>query len=190
MGLQPTLCTKRLILRPFELSDAKTVQELAGDWAIADTTLSIPYPYEDGAAEQWISTHKGKFEAREFVNFAVILRRKGQLVGAIGLALAPHFDRAELGYWTGKPFWDKGYCTEASEAVLEYGFLQLGLNRIYAQHLKRNPASGRVMQKLGMRREGTVRQHVKKWSNYEDLVIYGLLRTEWERRRRRTGRVV
>jgi len=183
MAHQPTLVTKRLILRPFELSDAKAVQRLAGDREIADKTLNIPHPYEDGAAEEWISTHKPKFDSRELANFAITRRTNGELLGTVGLAMIPQFQRAELGYWVGTPYWNKGYCTEAAEAVVEYGFTQLGLNRVFAVHFKRNRASGQVMKKLGMKREGVLRQHAKKWDAYEDIVFYGLLRKDWLKRR-------
>jgi ribosomal-protein-alanine N-acetyltransferase len=179
---QPALETLRLVLRPFDLVDAKDVQRLAGDWAIADTTLAIPHPYEDGMAEQWISTHRPKFEAGELANFAIVLRDARELVGAVGLTIRPGFDRAELGYWVGKPYWGRGYCTEAGHAVLEFGFTALNLNRIHAGHFARNPASGRVMQKLGMTLEGTLREHDKVRDRYEDLVVYGLLRSEWRQR--------
>jgi [ribosomal protein S5]-alanine N-acetyltransferase len=179
MKQYPTVETKRLILRPFEMADAGTVQLLAGDRAIADTTLNIPHPYEDGVAEQWIATHQPKFEAGELVNFAIVLRATGECIGAIGLVISGRFDRAELGYWIGRPFWNKGYCTEAARAVLAYGFTELNLNRIHASHLSRNPASGQVMLKLGMVKEGLFRQHVKKWEEYEDLVEYGIVKQDW-----------
>jgi ribosomal-protein-alanine N-acetyltransferase len=174
-----TLHTPRLILRPFERADARDVQRLAGDQAIADTTLNIPHPYEDGMAEEWIATHQPQFEAGEAAIFAIVLRATGELVGAIGLAVSRRFDRAELGYWIGRPYWNQGYCTEAGRAALWYGFTELELNRIHAYHLSRNPASGRVMEKLGMAREGLLRQHVKKWGKYEDIVEYGLVREDW-----------
>jgi [ribosomal protein S5]-alanine N-acetyltransferase len=178
MRQQPTLYSNRLTLRPFELSDAKDVQQLAGDRAIADTTLEIPHPYEDGMAEEWISTHREKFEAGEMVNFAIILRETNGLIGAIGLTVVQKFERAELGYWIGKPFWGRGYCTEAGLALLEYGFTVLNLNRISSHHFKRNPASGRVQQKLSMMHEGSARQHVKKWDTFEDIELYGILKSD------------
>jgi RimJ/RimL family protein N-acetyltransferase len=175
----PHIETRRLLLRPFELADAPEVQRLAGDRAIADTTLNIPHPYEDGFAEQWIETHRPKFEAREVMTLAVTLRDTGALIGAMSLKINSAFDMAELGYWIGKPFWNRGYGTEAAIATVEYGFDDLDLNRIHANHLARNPASGRVMQKIGMTHEGVARQHTKKWDRHEDLVLYGLLRDEW-----------
>lgn len=175
----PTITTERLVLRPFALGDAADVQRLAGDWAVADTTTNIPHPYPDGAAESWITGHAGRFERGEILVLAVTLRDTGELAGCISLVLRLHDDRAEMGYWMGVPYWNHGYCSEAARALVAYGFEQMGLNRIYAHHLTRNPASGRVMQKAGMTYEGTLRQHVKKWQRYEDLAAYGILRSDY-----------
>lgn len=181
--MQPTLSTKRLILRPFELTDGEDVRRLAGDRAIADTTLQIPHPYEAGMAEEWILTREPRFEAGEEVVFAVVLRESGELIGAMGLVIEGKFQKAELGYWIGRPYWGNGYCTEAGQAILHYGFQALNLNRIHAYHFKRNPASGRVMQKLGLKHEGSAPEHVMKWGVFEDVEIYGILRSEWQRAR-------
>jgi RimJ/RimL family protein N-acetyltransferase len=150
----PSIETKRLILRGFSNEDASEVQRLAGDKAIASTTLRIPHPYEDGVAEKWIGTHLADFEQGKAVNFAITSRKTGCLIGAIGLTINKEHESAELGYWIGKQYWNNGYCTEAAKAVLRYGFEEQGLNRIQAQHFKRNPASGRVMQAIGMLYEG------------------------------------
>jgi RimJ/RimL family protein N-acetyltransferase len=182
MDPQPTLQTDRLILRPFTLDDAPAVRRLAGDPAIADTTLNIPHPYEAGMAEAWIETHPQQYEKGEGATFAIVRRADGVLVGAIGIHPRAKHDRAEIGYWIGKPYWGQGIATEAARAVVDYGFETLGLNRIYAYHFGRNPASGRVMQKLGMKYEGTLRQHVRNGEQYEDLATYGMLRDEWAER--------
>ena len=79
MKQRPTLHTQRLILRPFEIADARDVQRLAGDRAIADTTLNIPHPYEDGMAEQWIATHQPQFEAGEGRILLLCFRQPGNL---------------------------------------------------------------------------------------------------------------
>jgi [ribosomal protein S5]-alanine N-acetyltransferase len=189
------------------MADADEVQRLGGDRAVADTTLNIPHPYEDGLAEKWISNHRDWFERREQAVFAVTIKgpcatasseavrpesceqtllaskqwhtSAGALIGCVQLQMHAEDQRAELGYWIGRPYWNQGYATEAARAVLGFGFEQLGLNRIDAHHFVRNPASGRVMQKLGMSPEGCLRQHVKKWNAFEDLELYGILKSQW-----------
>ena len=178
----PTLETDRLILRPFTLADAPAVQRLAGAREVASTTLNIPHPYPDGAAEQWIAKHQEVFAKGEALELAVTRRADGALVGAMGLRLEVEHARAELGYWIGTPYWGRGYGTEAAGAVVRYGFEALGLNRIYACHLVRNPASGRVMQKIGMAYEGCQRGHLRKWGQFEDVALYGILKEEYEAR--------
>lgn len=174
---QPILRTARLVLRPFEPADAKAVQHLAGAPEVADTTQNIPHPYEDGMAEAWIATHSGAFERRESVVLAITHPTDG-IVGALNLRLEMQHERAEIGYWIGVPFWGRGYATEAVREGLRYGFLELGLHRIYATHMTRNPASGRVMQKAGMRHEGRHREHVVVKGRHEDIEVYGILGTE------------
>lgn len=175
----PRLQTGRLVLRGFTLRDAPDVQQLAGEWDVARTLLSVPHPYEDGVAEEWISGHRSAFERGEGVSFAIVLRTREALCGACGLTINSRDNNAELGYWIGSPYWGRGYATEAAREVVRYGFEELGLHRIYAAHFGRNPASGRVLEKLGMSYEGTRRQHHRKWGDYEDRVEYGLLAGEW-----------
>jgi len=179
---QPSLGTPRLLLRPFTLADAPEVKRMAGRKEIADTTLQIPHPYKDGMAEEWIRTHSDAFTEGRQANFAVTDRQKGHLLGAIGLTLDSESRHGDLGYWIGVKHWGNGYCTEAAEAVLYYGFTQLLLHRIFAHHMARNPASGRVMQKIGMQYEGYQREHVKKSGRFEDLVLYGILKPEYLKR--------
>jgi RimJ/RimL family protein N-acetyltransferase len=173
------LQSKRLLRRPFELDDASDVQRLAGNWRIADTTQNIPHPYEDGMAEEWISTHEQKFESGELATYAIVENSDKLLIGAIGLTIDSEFERAELGYWIGEPYWGQGYCSEAAQRIVRYGFEDLGLNRIHAWHLARNPSSGRVLQKIGMSNEGIARQHTRKHGNFEDIVLCGLLREDY-----------
>lgn len=177
---QPPLETQRLILRPFVLEDAAEVQRLAGAWEVARTTLNIPHPYQDGMAESWIARQA---ENQDNHNFAIVLRASSQLCGCIGLALDSANRTAEIGYWIGVPFWNHGFCTEAAGAILGYGFSTRHLHKIQACHLGCNPASGRVMQKIGMTREGTLHEHVLRHDERHDLVCYGILRSEWERNR-------
>jgi RimJ/RimL family protein N-acetyltransferase len=176
---QPTLSTNRLILRPFTQADAPRVRELASAREVADPTGHIPHPYPEDEASEWIRTHDIEFRRGEGVIFAIVLRESRELIGAIGLTLHPRDRRAELGYWIGMPYWNRGYMTEAARSMLSYAFETLNLNRVYASYFPRNPASGRVMQKIGMQYEGTLRQHFVRWQTPEDLVYYGMLKKEW-----------
>ncbi len=173
----PTLTARRVQLTPFILADAPLVQRYAGDPDVARTTLNIPHPYPDGAAEKWIASHLPQFLERANVVFAV-RTLDGELLGAIGVALDLPNGIGELGYWIGRPFWGLGYCTEAAQAFVGYAFETFPLNKVAARHLSGNVASGRVMEKAGMLREGILRQHVSKDDVPRDVIAYGILRHE------------
>ena len=173
----PTLETQRLRLRAFTLADAPHVQRIAGVAAVADPTLVIPHPYLDGMAEAWIATHEERFVAGESVTFAITDQRDDSLIGAIALDSMKAGHQAELGYWIGEPYWGRGYCTEAAEAVLRHAF-SLDLVRVHAAALTSNPASGRVLQKIGMRHEGRRLKHASNRRRHEDIELYGILRED------------
>ncbi len=176
---QPTLTTARLTLRPFRLTDGARVQELASDRTIAANTMTIPHPYPDGESEAWITKHLSHFEQGIGVNFAIVVTTTQELIGSIGMGIDQDHCCAEIGYWIGDAYRGHGYCTEAGRALLQFGFETLGSHRIRAEHFAHNPASGRVMQKLGMTYEGCSRQAILKWGEFLDVHQYAILRSEW-----------
>lgn len=179
MSPLPTILTARLQLRPFTLADAPRVQLLAGERRVAATTAVLPHPYPLEAAESWINTHE-KQAADNHFTFAICLRETGELIGCCGIGEDKPHRRAELGYWIGIPWWGHGYCTEAARAVVKFTFDRLpDLHKVTSCHFADNPASGRVMQKLGMTHEGLRRDHFYKWDQFHDMVFYGLLRQDW-----------
>lgn len=93
----PTIELERLLLRPFRL-DAKVVQELAGDQYIAEMTLYIPHPYEDGMAEQWINTHAVNFDEHRSLELAIVLKEEQVVIGAICIGLDTKCNHGELAY--------------------------------------------------------------------------------------------
>ena len=173
--------TDRLLLRPLELSDAPDIQLLAGDKDVASTTRDIPHPYEEGMAEKWIKSCQEKAASGELINFAITLPNDGSFLGAIGIHPDDTGSQAEISYWVGKPYWNRGYATEAVKGVIDQGCTQLKLERIYAAHFTRNPSSGRVMQKAGMLHEGLLKGHTEKWGTFEDLELYGVTREQFLR---------
>ena len=175
-----SLETAQLLLRPLKLDDAPVISKLTGRREIADTTISIPHPYSEEQDREWISGHLGTKGTSKEVIFAITLKKNGQLMGSVGLRdIDQDHSRAKTGCWVAVEEWGKGYATEASSAALRFGFEELRLNRIYAHHMVRNPASGHVLENIGMRREGRLRQPVRKWGVFEDVILLAILREDW-----------
>lgn len=86
----------------------------------------------------------------------------------------------ELGYWIGKNYWGKGFATEAVNRMIQFGFIELGLNRIWASAISRNRSSIKVLEKSGLRKEGTLRKNRLLLNTYEDVDVYGILKTEYK----------
>jgi [ribosomal protein S5]-alanine N-acetyltransferase len=180
VSARPTLRTSRLLLGEFIVEDAPELQRLAGAREIADTTLAIPHPYRLEHALEWIRQQSDDQEFDRSANFAVRLIADGRLIGSAGLRdIDREHSQAELGFWIGREWWGNGYAREAARALIQFGFQSLGLNRISAHHMARNPASGRVLLAAGMQREGLLRQRVRKWGIYEDVVVYAIVRDDW-----------
>ena len=174
---QPSLRTDRLFLRPFVAEDAPPLHRLAGAREIADTTISIPHPYSLGAAKSWIAGLPHFFRNETALHFAVCFPDAPELIGAVALRdIDREHSQAELSFWMGVGWWGEGYASESALAVTRFGFEELSLNRIYAYHMLRNPVSGKVLHKLGMEREGVLRQRVRKWDRFEDVALCALLR--------------
>jgi [ribosomal protein S5]-alanine N-acetyltransferase len=172
----PTLETQRLKLRPYVEADIEDLLSIIGAREVAATTLRIAHPYTDQDARDFLAITKepGKLW------LAITRSSDERLIGGIGLRVDEQHQHAELGYWLGVPYWGQEYATEASREMIRYGFETLALHRIFASHFKQNPASGRVLKKLGMRYEGCQREHLRKWDQFIDSELYGILRQEWQ----------
>ena len=177
MRSAPPLLTERLLLRSFTLEDAADVQRLAGEYDVASTLPNMPHPYEDGMAEEWIHACYERLEKDEALNFAITRNTDKNFIGGIALRLDRDNEEGEIGYWIGKPYWNRGYGTEAAKAVVAYSFKVLKLNRIHAKYFKRNVASKRVLEKIGMRYANFFPKDMEK-GYLEDTVQYSILRCE------------
>lgn len=176
----PKIETKQLILRAFQLTDAKDVQRLAGNYELYKTTLHIPHPYEDGFAESWIELHEADFTERSFLTLAIVQKSDNQLVGCVSFGMSLKRQLGEIGYWIGQEYWGKGYGTQASRVVMDYAFANMNANKIIGRHFAGNPASGKIMKNCGMTMEGLLRQDQVKDGEFHDICYYGILKSEWE----------
>lgn len=177
----PTLETERLILnRPTENDLGDLILHLNSDNVFSENTLNIPFPYQNENAEFWIHelVNKG-FEEKKNFTFAIREKENPKLIGAIGIHLDKLHLKAEIGYWIGKDFWNKGFVTEAVREIIRFGFQDLGLNKIYATHFPHNPASGKIMQNCGMKLEATLKQEYFKNGKPLDVLKYSILNQDF-----------
>jgi RimJ/RimL family protein N-acetyltransferase len=148
-----TLESQRLLLRPPGANDLGSIVALMGDWEVVKNLSRPPHPYLESHAREFLARQEeGRAKGADFV-FAIVRKADGALAGCAGLHLRE--TGFELGYWLGKPFWGFGFATEAAREVLAFGFRNLRAEIIEAGWFHDNPASGRVLEKLGFRRTGT-----------------------------------
>ena len=172
------MTTERLRLRFFTEQDANEVQKLCNNFNIYKTTLYIPHPYTVEDALNWMQNHRKNFEENKGYEFAITNKETGELLGAIGLSHNERHKQGELAYWVGEPFWNNGYGTEAAKAMLQFAFEVKGMHKVFARFFSSNPASGKIMEKIGMVEEGLLKEHVLKDGRFEDLYVYGILNTQ------------
>lgn len=178
-----TIETERLTLRRFREDDAEAqFKNWASDPEVTRYLRWEPHRTVEESRES-IARRIQRYEEPDTYMWAITLR-DGALIGAISARVQSEEDSiADTGYCLGRAFWGKGYVPEALKAVIEYMFLRVGVNRMEAVHAVENPASGAVMRKAGMLREGRLRQAYRNHAGYHDGELYGLVREDWDIRR-------
>ncbi len=136
-----TLATDRLILRPYRAYDAWELTRYLSDAQVSWTLARVPHPYTLNHAHAFLAQNPEGF----------VITHDGALVGACGVHPRDKDGMScfEIGYWIGKPFWGRGFASEAASALVGYWFGATGAADIYAGHFVDNPASGRVLEKIG-----------------------------------------
>ena len=178
---QPVIETTRLRLRPLELFDSSAIQKAAGAREIADTMISLPHPYPAGEAERYVARQQSEREAGRSATFTIEQKTEGWFCGLVEVRdIDREHSQGELSFWLAVEAWGQGYMSEVVQEVVRYAFESLGLNRLFAYHMLRNPISGRVLEKNGFKQEGLLRQRVQKWEQFEDVALWAILRQEWQ----------
>ncbi|MCC6146264.1 MAG: GNAT family N-acetyltransferase [Anaerolineaceae bacterium] len=175
----PHLGTERLILRPVQLNDAPAVFKYSQDPQMTRYTRWMPHcRLEDSIF--FIEQILAQYAAGKPAPWAVVLKEGKQMIGTTGFVhWSPIHARGEIGYAIGRQWWGNGYALEAARAALAFGFKTLRCNRIEAMCDVANLSSARVMEKLGMRFEGVLRQYLYMQDSHRDVRIYSLLFSEW-----------
>lgn len=144
--MQTTIETARLLLRKPQRSDIPALVPLIGNYAVARNLSRVPHPYDNTDARRWIAELDGEWQRGGDYAFALIRKDDGAFLGVCGVHPARDF---ELGYWVGEPYWRQGYATEAARAVARFAFDEFNPAKLFARYMQDNPASGRVLTKLG-----------------------------------------
>jgi len=177
------------VLSPVKRSDRDALVEHLQAREIWKNTLYIPSPYGKEEADAWIDERLAhRREQPRPVTFA-LRRSDGRLIGVVG---ADHLDvgtthRANIGYWLAKPYWGRGLMTTAARRYVQYALERLKVVRLTAEVFPWNEASARVLEKIGFRQEGRLRNHREKDGALVDVLYYGLLREDVEADRLSSG---
>lgn len=171
----PTLYTERLILRRCNRKDIPAMYAVASNPNVTKYVMWNPHASIEATTE-FVEGMIAQYAEGTCHAWAICDRETDTFMGLITFTniRAKHF-KGELGYWIGEPYWGKGYMTEALGAVVDYAFNTLGMHRISAGHLVENPASGRVMQKIGMQFEGIRREDTFLDGAFHDIARYAII---------------
>lgn len=166
--------TERLLLRPGWAEDAPALSRAIGEEAVVRNLSRVPWPYALGDAERFLALPQDPRRPR----CLIFLRDCATLIGGIGLNDTGEGDAAELGYWLARDHWGQGYATEAGRAITAMADETLRLPKLKASHALDNPASGRVLRKLGFGPNGTGRLHSLSRGAEMDVRLFARVRPE------------
>lgn len=177
----PMLTSARLVLRPFEDHDLDAFRRVHGTREVADGVLTVPHPFTHEAAVERFNKIRDSESKGQMVAWGIEERDRRWMIGVIGIHVTPQHGRGVLGYVLEPPFWGRGYMTEALARAADFVFTEATppLNKLSADFFPENPASGRVLAKLGFRRATLQPQEVMKHGVYRDVVRMDVLREEW-----------
>lgn len=171
----PEIKTEKLILNQPEENDLGRIVRILNHPVYSKNTINIPFPYSENNARFWLELAKSGFENKTHYIFAIRLKENSQIIGGIDLGIDQRFNKAELGYWIDETYWNKGFASEAANAIIKFGFEDLKLKRIFATHFDFNPSSGKVLEKAGMKKEGVLKCHTMKNGVYQNHILYAIL---------------
>ncbi len=164
-------------LEPISLAHAPAVQELASNPLIAATS-NVPHPYPADGASTWIRYTLAQRELGHELNFAVLdAERLVGVCGVLNITGSPR--RAELGYWIGVPYWNRGYASHAARELTRIVFMEHGIDELHSSCLVRNAASFRVLEKTGFRHVGYGTHPDTKWGPQDRFAMFELTKAEW-----------
>ena len=175
----PFLTGKRIYLRPLDNEDLDRCLRWINNPQIT-STLTMRFPMSRAQEESWILSH---YKDHSDLPLAIVVKDGDQHIGNCGLHSIDYVNRsAEFGIMIGeKGQWGKGYAPEAAQLIIDYGFKQLGMHRIFLHVYSHNERAQRAYEKVGFKHEGTLREAYFRDGRYYDDLIMSILESEWTR---------
>ncbi len=169
--------TERLVLRELDSSDWSAICQFANDESI-NRYLSFDSMGTERGAKEYLASASSTADAQPRLSYklGMLIKPLNTLAGSCWLDISQSDGNASIGYFIDKDHWGNGYATEMVQALLRFGFEELQLHRIYASCDAENPASRRILEKVGMRQEGLLKQHCLRNYGWADVCIYGILK--------------
>lgn len=175
----PTLETERTILREMTPDDVTALLKHFGNPEVIKFIAMQPIKTIEQANE-WLKWMGGVFSRKDGLRWGIALKEDGSFIGSAGIhGWNRESNYAEIGYDIAPAYWGEGLATEVARCLIEFGFTSMKLNRLEADVVKGNIASMKVLQKLGFKQEGILRQRLLKGGKYYDLYLFSLLRCDY-----------
>lgn len=176
-----TLEADKVILRCFEMSDAVSMNHNL--YSDSDVMLFLPWDVHAEISEttKHLQRYIDSYPKIDYYAWAITLKGTGEPIGFIDTVVDESISAIKIDYGIGKSWWHKGYTSDALSAVMRFFFDEVGANRVYATHDPRNPNSGKVMEKCGMKYEGTLRKSRYRKGEYSDRAMYSMLAEDYEK---------
>ena len=164
--------TKRFILRPYKMSDAKEISKVLNNWNVVKNLSNLPFPYELEHAREFIKRTSAEMRKKDGKNYVLAIEIDGKVSGAIGIHSIAPGHKAEMGYWLSENHWGQGVMPEAARKFMSHVTKKFQLRRIYARAYAQNKGSMRVMEKVGMKFEGIEKKGALKKGKFIDTHVY------------------
>lgn len=174
----PTIEGRRVVLRAIKMSDARDIYDYCSDDMVAKHVMWEAYDGM-GDARSFVRFIQRLYKNDEPSSWGITLPGSNKVIGTVGFMWwNREYKAAEVGYSLSRDYWNRGIMTEALALILDFGFKRMSLNRIEAQHVDANAASGRVMEKCGMKKEGVLRSRIFSKGEFRDMVLYAILKSD------------
>jgi RimJ/RimL family protein N-acetyltransferase len=175
----PVLESARLRLRPICVGDVDLIRQGVNDKRVCDNLSYTPHPYTLEMAEIWTRNVNYGMSNGNCCYWTICDIEDGRFIGSMGVSIYREQEGGELHYWIKAEEWNNGYCTEASRRTISHFFEDLKMHKLAVTHREGNVASRKIIARCGFVYEGNLRESLKRFGKFENVLSYGMLENEY-----------